>query len=103
MRVTALDEAQPRPRQLAVGEFDGVHLGRREVIKGSDTVLTFEPHPLRVVRPEAAPRLLTSFEVKTELIAELGVQELVAIPFDQRFASQSPQEFIDQVLVESLA
>src|SRR5438270_11702521 len=102
MRTTMLPDAEPRPRKVAVGEFDGVHLGHREVIKGNDTVLTFEPHPLRVVRPEAAPRLLTSFEVKAELIAQLGVEELVVIPFDQRFASQSPQEFIDQVLVGTL-
>ena len=54
MRVTNLYDAEPRPRKIAVGEFDGVHLGHREVIRGSDTVLTFEPHPLRVVRPEAA-------------------------------------------------
>ena len=51
MRVTMLTEAAARPRRIAVGEFDGVHLGHREVIRGSDTVLTFEPHPLRVVRP----------------------------------------------------
>jgi riboflavin kinase/FMN adenylyltransferase len=65
-------------------------------------VLTFEPHPLRVVRPEAAPKLLTSLDAKAELIAELGVEELVVIPFDQGFAHQSPDEFIDHVLVERL-
>jgi riboflavin kinase/FMN adenylyltransferase len=102
MRVTQLSEVEARPRSVAVGEFDGVHLGHREVIRGSDTVLTFEPHPLRVVRPEAAPKLLTSFEVKTELIAALGVEELVVIPFDRRFAEQTPQEFIDQVVVNAL-
>jgi riboflavin kinase / FMN adenylyltransferase len=85
-----------------VGEFDGVHIGHREVIAGSDTVLTFEPHPLAVVRPEAAPRLLTSFDVRVELIASLGVRELVVIPFDEHFAAQSPQEFIDHVLVDTL-
>src|SRR5436305_10331542 len=90
MRVIKLNEAEPRPRKIAVGEFDGVHLGHREVIRGSDTVLTFEPHPLRVVRPEAAPKLLTSLEVKAELIEQLGVEELVLIPFDQGFAQQSP-------------
>jgi riboflavin kinase / FMN adenylyltransferase len=102
MRVTMLTDAEPRPRRIAVGEFDGVHLGHREVIRGSDTVLTFEPHPLRVVRPEAAPRLLTSLEAKAGLIERLGVQELVVIPFDDGFAHQSPQEFIDQVLVGGL-
>jgi riboflavin kinase/FMN adenylyltransferase len=102
MKVTILRDVERRPRRVAVGEFDGVHLGHREVIRGSDTVLTFEPHPLQVVRPEAAPRLLTSFEAKTELIAGLGVEELVVIPFDKQFAAQTPQEFIDQVLVEAL-
>ena len=102
MRISQLHEAEPRSRKLAVGEFDGVHLGHREVIAGSDTVLTFEPHPLQVVRPEAAPRLLTSLDVKAELIGALGVEELVVIPFDERFAAQSPQEFIDDVLVGRL-
>jgi riboflavin kinase/FMN adenylyltransferase len=55
-----------------------------------------------VVRPEAAPRLLTSVDVKAELIASLGVEELVVLQFDDRFAHQSPQEFIDQVLVKKL-
>jgi riboflavin kinase / FMN adenylyltransferase len=102
MRVTTLAEAEPRPRRLAVGEFDGVHLGHREVIRGSDTVLTFEPHPLQVIRPEAAPKLLTSLEVKAELIGQLGVDELVVIPFDRSFAAQSPESFVDEVLVERL-
>ena len=69
MQVTRLPDAEPRPRRVAVGEFDGVHLGHREVIAGSDTVLTFEPHPLAVVRPEAAPKLLMSLDAKVELIA----------------------------------
>jgi riboflavin kinase/FMN adenylyltransferase len=102
MQVTMLGDVERRPRRVAVGEFDGVHLGHREVIAGSDTVLTFEPHPLQVVRPEAAPKLITSFEVKAELIAGLGVEELVVIPFDKQFAAQTPQEFIDQVLVDAL-
>lgn len=102
MRVLKLDEAEPRPRKVAVGEFDGVHLGHREVIRGSDTVLTFDPHPLQVVRPEAAPKLLTSLDQKAELIGALGVDELVVIPFNEEFAAQSPQEFIDDVLVGRL-
>jgi riboflavin kinase / FMN adenylyltransferase len=102
MRITELSDVEPRPRRVAVGEFDGVHLGHREVIRGSDTVLTFEPHPLQVVRPEAAPKLLTSFPIKADLIASLGVEELVVIPFDRRFAEQTPQEFIDHVLIDRL-
>jgi riboflavin kinase/FMN adenylyltransferase len=102
MKVTWLPDAEPRPRHVAVGEFDGVHLGHREVIDGADTVLTFEPHPRAVVAPDAAPKLLTSLEVKADLIAGLGVRELVVIPFDRSFAAQGPQEFIDSVLVERL-
>ena len=97
-----LSEVRERPRRVAVGEFDGVHLGHREVIRGSDTVLTFEPHPLQVIRPEAAPKLLTSLEAKAELIADLGVDELVVIPFDEGFAHQTPQEFADHILVQRL-
>ena len=102
MKVTLLDDASPRPRHVAVGEFDGVHVGHREVIRGADTVLTFEPHPRAVVAPQAAPKLLTSLEVKADLIAGLGVEELVVIPFDEHFARQAPQAFIDTILVERL-
>jgi riboflavin kinase/FMN adenylyltransferase len=102
MRITTLAQVEPRARRVAVGEFDGVHLGHREVIRGSDTVLTFDPHPLQVVRPEAAPKLLTGLDVKAELIASLGVEELVVLQFDEHFAHQSPQEFIDHVLVGKL-
>ena len=102
MEITLLADAKPRPRTLAVGEFDGVHLGHRAVIDGSDTVLTFEPHPLSVIHPERAPRLLTSLDVKADLVAGLGVSELVVIPFDDRFALQTPQDFIDHVLVDAL-
>jgi riboflavin kinase/FMN adenylyltransferase len=102
MEITELHDVSLRPRRVAVGEFDGVHLGHRHVIEGSDTVLTFEPHPLAVVRPDAAPKLLTTLEVKAELIAELGVEELVVIPFDETFARQSPEEFIGDIVVARL-
>ena len=102
MQTTPLTDADRRPRRVALGEFDGVHLGHREVIAGSDTVVTFEPHPRMVVRPDDPPKLLTTLEAKAELIAELGVEELVVIPFDERFRSQSPQEFIADVLVGCL-
>ena len=102
MDVTWLPDARPRPRHVAVGEFDGVHVGHREVIRGADTVLTFEPHPRAVVAPESAPKLLTPLEIKADLVAALGVRELVVIPFDGTFASQSPEEFVEHVLVERL-
>jgi riboflavin kinase/FMN adenylyltransferase len=102
MRITKLNEVSFRPRRVAVGEFDGVHLGHRQVIAGSDTVLTFDPHPLAVIRPEAAPKLLTTLEVKAELVSQLGVEELVVIPFDDTLAHQTPQEFIGDVLLARL-
>jgi riboflavin kinase/FMN adenylyltransferase len=102
VKVTPLPDAEPRPRRVAVGTFDGVHLGHREVIRGSDTVLTFDPHPLAVINPDALPKLLDSFPIKRDLIAGLGVEELVVIPFDREFASRSHEEFVDEVLIGTL-
>ncbi len=102
MRITQLPDVARRPRRIAVGTFDGVHLGHREVIAGADTVLTFDPHPTAVVNPGAAPRLLTGLRRKAQLIASLGVQELVVIPFDREFAARSAQQFVDEVLVGAL-
>lgn len=99
MRVTPLSDVEPRPRRVAVGEFDGVHIGHREVIAGNDTVLTFEPHPAVVLRPRHAPKLLTSLDVKIELMAELGIEELIVVPFDLALAHQEPVAFIENVLV----
>jgi riboflavin kinase/FMN adenylyltransferase len=104
MKVTRLTElpAGASGRHVAIGTFDGVHLGHREVIRGADTVLTFDPHPMAVLRPEAAPKLLNTFPVKRDLIAELGVSELVIIPFDREFAGLEAEEFVSQVLVQRL-
>ena len=102
MKIDRLPDVQPRPRRVAVGTFDGVHLGHREVIRGADTVLTFDPHPTTVIRPGAAPKLLTDPGRKAQLIASLGVQELVVIPFDRAFAARSAQDFVDAVLVGAL-
>src|SRR5690242_6291442 len=102
MKVTWLPDAEPRARRVAVGEFDGVHLGHRAVIGDADTVLTFDPHPRAVVAPDAAPKLLTPLTVKADLIEGLGVQELVVIPFDGAFAAQSPEDFISDVLLGTL-
>ena len=105
MKVTPLTEAGRRPegpRKLAIGTFDGVHLGHRAVIEGCDTVLTFDPHPLAVIAPDALPKLLDSFPIKRDLIAGLGVEELVVIPFDRDFAKRSAEDFIERELMERL-
>ncbi len=102
MRLTWLPDVQARPRHLALGVFDGVHLGHREVIRGADSVLTFEPHPRSVLTPDRAPRRLTPLPIKAELIAGLGVHELIVIPFDADYARHSAREFVAGVLVERL-
>jgi riboflavin kinase / FMN adenylyltransferase len=104
MKVLSLGDVEPGggPRSVAIGTFDGVHLGHREVIRGSDTVLTFDPHPLSVIHPEATPKLLTTFPVKRDLIESLGVNELVVIPFDRSFSQQSAEEFVQDVLIRRL-
>jgi riboflavin kinase/FMN adenylyltransferase len=102
VKVTPLPEAKPRPRRVAIGTFDGVHRGHQAVIEGADTVLTFEPHPLQVLHPAALPKLIMPFSVKRDVIAGLGVKELVVIPFDEEFAHRSAEDFIQEVLVEAL-
>jgi riboflavin kinase/FMN adenylyltransferase len=102
IKVTKLPDAERRERHVAIGTFDGVHLGHREVIDGADTVLTFEPHPLRILHPEAAPKLIMPFEIKRDVIEGLGVEELVVIPFDERFAAIDRQHFVDDVLIGTL-
>jgi riboflavin kinase / FMN adenylyltransferase len=102
VKVTWLPDAEPRPRRVAIGTFDGVHLGHREVIRGCDTVLTFHPHPQSVVRPGEGPKLLTGLARKTELVGSLDVEELVVIPFDKEFSGKQADEFVDEVLVGTL-
>lgn len=97
---------------LALGNFDGVHLGhqaifhqvrsRAQAIQGTAMVFTFEPHPLRVVRPEQAPPLLTTFEQKMQLIAAEGIEVGLRVPFTDVFAQQQPGEFIQDILCRQI-
>jgi riboflavin kinase / FMN adenylyltransferase len=102
IEVTRLPDAQPRPRHVAIGTFDGVHLGHQAVIDDADAVLTFEPHPLEVLHPAALPKLITPFAVKRDVIEGLGVRELVVIPFDREFAAVTAEDFIERILIERL-
>ncbi|MFL5869644.1 MAG: riboflavin biosynthesis protein RibF [Solirubrobacterales bacterium] len=102
IKVTPLPEAEHRRRAIAIGTFDGVHVGHRRVIQGADTVLTFEPHPLSVIHPEAAPKLIMPFEIKRDVIEGLDVSELVVIPFDHGFSTIPPEAFCSRILVETL-
>jgi riboflavin kinase/FMN adenylyltransferase len=106
LKVTPLSQAKPladgRGRRVAIGTFDGVHLGHRAVIEGSDTVLTFDPHPLAVIRPDALPKLLMPFDIKRDVIAGLGVDELVVIEFDRAFQERSAESFVEDELIGRL-
>jgi riboflavin kinase/FMN adenylyltransferase len=102
LQVTSLPDAEPRPRHVAIGTFDGVHLGHQAVIDDADTVLTFDPHPLEVLHPAALPKLIMPFSVKRDVIDGLGVEELVVIPFDAEFAHRGAEDFIEHVLIERL-
>ena len=92
------------PACLTIGAFDGIHLGHQALIKeaiacacaaqGSAWLLTFDPHPSRVLRPHEAPLLLTSSQHKQRLIAGLGLRGCVVQPFDRALADRSPEEFI---------
>ena len=92
---------------LAIGVFDGVHLGHQRVIgqarddaraaDGTAAVLTFDPHPMRVLQPDKAPLLLTSTEHKLALIAKLGVDACLLLTFDKPFSLTPPEQFIDAV------
>lgn len=94
----------PGPVVLAIGVFDGVHLGHQAVINratcdaermgGTAVVVTFDPHPIRVVRPGQAPRLITSTQHKRSLLKRHGISHLLVIPFDLAFAAMPPQEFV---------
>jgi len=103
IRVTALEDAEPRPRRVAIGTFDGVHIGHREVIEGADTVLTFDPHPLEVLHPAAAPKLIMPFGVKRDVLDGIGIEEMVVIGFNEDFTKTSAEQFIEQILVEQLS
>ncbi len=95
-----------------MGNFDGVHLGHRQVIRraveeacgrGSGCVAaTFEPHPQAVLRSGSEPKLLTTLDIKRELLLGLGVDEVRAIPFDEELSRKSPQDFVREVLVGEL-
>ena len=100
-------QAYPKP-VLALGNFDGVHLGHQAIfqhvvarareVAGTSVVFTFEPHPLQVLAPEKAPPLLTTYEQKIRLIAAFGMAVGLRVPFTEQFARQEPLEFVREVL-----
>jgi len=103
--------ALPGPVHLAIGFFDGVHIGHQEVIRraqagsaadgGTAVVVTFDPHPMKFLRPGTAPRLLTSTLHKSLILTQLGVSHLLIIPFDSALASLAPDAFITSLATAS--
>jgi riboflavin kinase/FMN adenylyltransferase len=101
-----------RAPAVAIGNFDGVHLGHRELVAraraaalrqgGEAVALTFDPHPAAVLAPERAPRLLTTTERKLELLAAAGADAAVVEPFDRELAALPPRAFAEEVLVAAL-
>lgn len=103
--IRGVEELPPsgRHRVVAIGSFDGVHLGHRRIIEraveesratgGESLVLTFDPHPLTVLAPRDKPALLTTAGEKARLLEELGVELLLVLPFDNRLARMSPEDF----------
>lgn len=100
-----------------IGNFDGMHLGHQHVVRrarevaaevGADTVIdgvvavTFDPHPIAVLRPEHAPPTLTTIDQRLRLLGEAGVDEVLVIPFSREIAAWTPTEFIDRILVDTL-
>jgi riboflavin kinase / FMN adenylyltransferase len=100
------------PSALTIGNFDGVHLGHRRILKRvvavaaehgwKPSVLTFDPHPTRIVAPERAPRLLTRPERRAELMREEKIEQVLILPFTLELSQLSPEEFARQLLVERL-
>lgn len=100
------------PSVVAIGVFDGVHLGHRATLSravdaaktrdAKAVVVTFDPHPATVVRPDAVPLLLCSLDERLERLAEAGVDATLVLPFDEELASWSPEVFVQRVLVETL-
>ena len=110
----SLAEARGRfgPCSLAIGNFDGVHIGHRALISEAvelartrgftPAVLTFDPHPTAVVAPDRVPRLICSVAERFRLLGELGVERIFALNFTSQIARLSPKEFVAQILVEAL-
>ena len=95
---------------LTIGSFDGIHLGHRQIMNQTiqaakdlncdSALLTFNPHPLEVVAPAAAPKFLTTYQQKINLIKEIGINRIIFKRFDQEFAQMSYQDFIKNYLVD---
>jgi len=109
----SLEEARSwfAPSGVTIGNFDGVHLGHQELmrllaaecarLRCKPSVLTFDPHPTKVLAPNKAPRLLSRLEDRLRWMGEAGIEQVLVAPFDLEFSHLSPEEFVRRVLVEA--
>ena len=100
------------PSAVTIGNFDGVHIGHREIMRRvvaiakeqglTSTVLTFDPHPARVLAPDRAPKLITTVAQRLRRLEEEGIGAALLLPFSLEFAALSPEEFVEQILMGTL-
>jgi len=112
--ITSLAQISPPPggSVVTIGNFDGVHLGHRAIFRrlvaktrelgGLSTVVTFVPHPLKLLAPDKAPRLLNTYAEKQRLIEASCVDVLVELPFTRVLAAMTPQAFVDEILLAQI-
>jgi riboflavin kinase/FMN adenylyltransferase len=99
---------KPRAPVLTIGNFDGVHRGHQRILetvarqarrrRGTAVALTFDPHPLKVLRPQAAPPLLLTLEQKLALLEQHGIDLVLVLPFTRKFSRLTPQRFVEEII-----
>lgn len=110
----SLEEAARKngPSVVTIGSFDGIHLAHQELLRrirkmaadkhAASVAITFHPHPVEVLRPAKAPKLITPLPVKIELMEQSGIDRLLLFPFTEEFSHWSPEKFVEEVLSKAL-